>query len=452
MFSGNPRDRLKEGLHPFRKKFHRDFYALRDISFEVKKGETIGIIGQNGSGKSTLLSIIAGVLTPSSGTMELFVKVSSLLELGTGFNPELSGIKNIYFNGAIQGFQKKEIDNKLDEIISFADIGEFIHQPVKVYSSGMYVRLAFAMVVCIEPELLIIDEALAVGDELFRRKCYAKMEEFIKSNKTILFVSHDLQSINQLCTRAYMLNQGEILIEGPTKMVTTQYERYLFTKTELKQAVKQEIILMNRNKILKEAAYREIEKRKEDLPPTIKPISEINIIDQSVIKRAEDLVKPKACFVPDLISKSRVEYRNFDVDIHDVHITTQDGETVNVLLSGEKYLYRYRVTFNIDADDVAFGMLIKTEKGMDVCGINTANPDILVKKVRKGSTYRISWPFNCNLVHGNYFINAGVSSHSDNDFRFLNRIIDAIMFKVQQNIKNNFGIVYMVDSPVIALE
>jgi lipopolysaccharide transport system ATP-binding protein len=448
----SPHDRLKEALHPLRKKFHRDFYALRNVCFDIEKGETVGIIGQNGSGKSTLLSTIAGVLTPSSGTIEIFGKVSSLLELGTGFNPELTGIQNIYFNGAIQGFQRKEIDSKLDEIISFAEIGEFIHQPVKVYSSGMYVRLAFAMVVCIEPEILIIDEALAVGDELFRRKCYAKMEEFIKGNKTILFVSHDIQSVNQLCTRALFLNQGELLLDGPTKMVTAQYERYLFTKPEMKQAVKEEIILINHDKILKEATYKEIENKNEHSILNEQSADESEKVDQAAITYAVDLAKSKAYFVPDLVSKTRVEYRNFDVDIHDVHIATPDGEIVNVLLSGEKYFYRYSVTFNMDAEDVAFGMMIKTEKGMDICGANSAEPDILLKKVLKGNRYKVSWAFQCNLLHGNYFINAGVSSHSDKNFRFLNRIVDAIMFKVQRNDKNIFGIIYMVDPPGIVLE
>jgi ABC-type polysaccharide/polyol phosphate transport system ATPase subunit len=191
----SPRDRLKEALHPMRKKYHHDFYALKEVSFEIKKGETIGIIGQNGSGKSTLLKILSNVLTPTGGSYLVNGKVSSLLELGIGFNPELTGIENVYFNGTLLGFTRAEMEAKMDDIISFADIGEFVRQPVKTYSSGMYVRLAFSMVTCIDPEILIIDEALSVGDTFFQAKSMTKMTKLIKEqNLTLLFVSHDMNA------------------------------------------------------------------------------------------------------------------------------------------------------------------------------------------------------------------------------------------------------------------
>ena len=186
----SPVDRLKESLHPLRKQYHHDFYALNNVSFEIKKSESVGIIGKNGSGKSTLLKILTGVLTPTSGTVKVNGKVSALLELGAGFNPELSGIENVYFNGMLMGYTREDMAERLDEILSFADIGNFVHQPVKTYSSGMFVRLAFAVAINVDPDILIVDEALAVGDIKFQRKCFLKIEELRKSNKSILFVSH----------------------------------------------------------------------------------------------------------------------------------------------------------------------------------------------------------------------------------------------------------------------
>jgi len=192
-------DRLKEALDPRHKKYHHDFYALQDVSFEVKKGETVGIIGKNGSGKSTLLKILAGVLTPSSGTCHINGRIASLLELGTGFNPELTGIENIYFNGTLLGLSKKEIDDKLDQIIAFADIGKFIHQSIKIYSSGMQVRLAFSVATARRPEVLIIDEALSVGDAYFQHKCFSRIRQFQDQGAALLFVSHDIAAIRALC-------------------------------------------------------------------------------------------------------------------------------------------------------------------------------------------------------------------------------------------------------------
>ena len=216
-------DRFKEALDPRRKKYHHDFYALRDISFEVKKGETLGIIGRNGSGKSTLLKILSGVLTPTSGTYRVNGRVASLLELGTGFNPELTGIENIYFNGTLLGLSKKEIDDRLDKIITFADIGEFINQPVGVYSSGMFVRLAFAVQTHIDASIVIIDEALAVGDIFFRQKCYARLEQIRNSGAAILLVSHSMPDIEQYCKRAVLLDRGSSRFIGQASEATKHY-------------------------------------------------------------------------------------------------------------------------------------------------------------------------------------------------------------------------------------
>jgi len=210
----NPIDRLKESLHPIRKQYHRDFYALNNLNFEIQKGETVGIIGKNGSGKSTLLKILTGVLTPTTGETTVNGRISALLELGAGFNPDMTGIENIYFNGTLSGFTREEMTAKLNEILAFADIGEFVYQPVKIYSSGMFLRLAFAVAVVVKPEILIIDEALSVGDIFFQQKCYSKIRELIDSGSTLIFVTHSMPVMQNLCNRAILLENGIVIQDG----------------------------------------------------------------------------------------------------------------------------------------------------------------------------------------------------------------------------------------------
>lgn len=219
----SPMDRLKESLHPLRRKYHNDFFALNDISFEVKKGETFGVIGKNGSGKSTLLKLVSGILSPTEGSVVVNGRVSTLLELGAGFNPELSGIENIYFNGALMGYVREEMDAKLDEILSFADIGCFVHQPIKMYSSGMFVRLAFAVAVNIEPDIFIVDEALAVGDLRFQKKCKEKMNEIRMNGATVVLVSHNMADIKTLCHRALVLAGGNLIYLGEAGQAINMY-------------------------------------------------------------------------------------------------------------------------------------------------------------------------------------------------------------------------------------
>jgi ABC-type polysaccharide/polyol phosphate transport system ATPase subunit len=220
-------DRLKETFHLFRKKYHHDFYALKNISFEIEKGKTIGIIGQNGAGKSTLLKILTGVLTPSSGSYTVNGKISSLLELGAGFNPDLTGIENVYFNGTVFGFSKQEIDRKLDDILAFADIGEFVNQKVRTYSSGMFVRLAFAVAVQVDPDVLIVDEALSVGDMRFQQKCFRRMREFKESGKTVLFVTHDQGTVTNFCDYVYWIKAGEVFLHGPPARIVKKYVSHM---------------------------------------------------------------------------------------------------------------------------------------------------------------------------------------------------------------------------------
>lgn len=222
-----PIDRLKESFNPFRKKYHKDFFALRDVSFSAQEGEVVGIIGKNGSGKSTLLQIITGVLTPTAGSVDIRGRVSALLELGAGFNPELSGIENVYFKSSLLGFSTSETDAKIDEILAFAGIGEFVKQPVKTYSSGMFVRLAFAVAINVDPDILIIDEALSVGDFRFQQKCLRKIKEFKENNKTILFVSHSTHSVIEFCDRALWLMDGKMKDIGPANTICQKYMAYM---------------------------------------------------------------------------------------------------------------------------------------------------------------------------------------------------------------------------------
>ena len=224
------RDRIKEALHPLRKSYHIRFDALKQIGFSVKKGEVLGILGRNGSGKSTLLKILASVVTPTSGSYSCAGRVTALLELGGGFNKHLSGVENIYFLGGIQGYSRKEMNGRLKEILDFADIGVYADQPVNSYSTGMYIRLAFSMAIHIDPDILIIDEALAVGDVLFQQKCYRKIREFKDAGKTMLLCSHSMGTIRDFCTRAIWLHEGTVMEDGDPIFVTDCYNAFMSTK------------------------------------------------------------------------------------------------------------------------------------------------------------------------------------------------------------------------------
>ncbi len=235
----NPKDRFKETFSLSKKKYHKEFYALKDINFQIFKGETVGIVGRNGSGKSTLLKILTGVLNPSGGEMKVNGKISALLELGAGFNMEYTGIENIYLNGTIMGIPQKEMESKLNDIISFADIGDHIYQPVKTYSSGMFVRLAFAVAINVEPDILIVDEALAVGDTRFQLKCMDKFVEFMEQGKTVLFVSHDINSIKRFCKRTIWINNGYMIMDGKTDEVTDNYVDFLKSELPIEEYLEQ---------------------------------------------------------------------------------------------------------------------------------------------------------------------------------------------------------------------
>lgn len=412
----SPQDRLKESLHPFRKKFYKEFYALKDINLEIKKGEILGIVGKNGSGKSTLLKIIAGVLTPTTGTIQINGSIAAILELGSGFNPEYTGIENIYHNLILKGYKKKDIDEKINEIIEFTELGVHINQPVKTYSSGMSAKLAFAVNTCVDPDILILDEVLSVGDALFQRKCFARMEKYFNSGKTVILVSHNMHSILTVCTKALLIIQGKINKIDTPKTISIEYEKYLFSKENNTESVLPKICTPKFDS-------KTNEKKLED-------ISNTKIKDMKNIYKNDYLIA-------DFVSKSVSEYKNFSVDIYDVCIKNRLGNRVNFISENYDYIYSYKVRFNDDFDNAFFGMQFKLPNGVIVTSANTLDTDFYYHNIQKDSIYELKWIFHNNLCPNTYFTNAGVSMIVNNNFVFLNRIIDATCFKVQSSVNNN---------------
>lgn len=397
----HPKDRLKEALNPFGKTYHRDFYALNDVSFTLGKGEILGVLGKNGSGKSTLLKLITGVLQPTSGTITVRGKISALLELGVGFNPEFTGRENIAFYGMLLGASREYLRGVQDDIIRFADIGQYIDQPIKTYSSGMKSRLGFAVAVHIEPEILILDEVLSVGDALFRRKCYAKMEEFFNGGKTIIYVSHDVNSVNKICSRALLLHEGRIVMDDKAAQVSKYYEKLLFASPEKSGAVIEEISQQ-------QSRVSAPQSRTPGSPPS----------------------SPAAYCLDGFRSKTAVTYEGQGASILDPRITTIDGKRVNVLVSGEEYIYAYDVIYEKDMDNLTYGMMVKDEKGVILSGASMHLAGNVVRQVEAGQRFRVEWRFCCRLLQGVYFTNAGVARVVDGEVSMVARIVDALIFKV----------------------
>ena len=413
-----PMDRLKESLHPLKKKYHKDFNALTDVSFEIKRGEVVGIIGRNGSGKSTLLKIITGVLTPTSGRVNIHGKISAILELGAGFNPEMTGMENIYLNTSINGMSKKDTDSKIKDIVDFAELEEFIYQPIKTYSSGMKARLGFAVAINIEPDIFIVDEALSVGDAAFQRKCFAKMEEIRKSGATVLFVSHSEGSIVSLCSRAIWISNGNQIIDGTPKLVTGLYMKHSNENKIDKSKIEKEYKALENNK---EKKQPQEEKPKEQKNPTSKnsPIEEF--------------------FNPALKPKSTIYYEEKGAKISDVKITTLDGKEVNVLTQGKEYIYSYVVHLSSLEENVHFGMHMKDTKGTVLMGSTYPSKDNFISLNEGKYTIRFNFInlFNISEV----FCSAGVRTAKG---EFIHRSIDNYIFKNMELSKKNTGLVSMV--------
>jgi len=414
------KDRMKEALTPFGKKLHKDFYAISNVNLKVKKGEILGIVGKNGSGKSTLLKLIAGVINPTDGCVKSIGNLIPLLELGSGFNPEYTGLENIYFYSSIIGFSRKETDQKLQEIIDFAEIGDFIHQPIKTYSSGMKARLAFAVSVNVNPDILILDEVLSVGDELFRRKSFVKMEEFFKAGKTILYVSHAANTIIQLCNRAILIDDGEILFDGSPKEVIHNYHKILFAKkgniTSVKEEIKGLTSLNNDSTIKKD---------------------ETEEVSVDVLKKEE---KPGAYFIPNFKPTSTSIMKMADIDVSEFQILTLDGKKVNVLVQNEEYFFTYKVKFNSRTRNIRFGMSIRTDKSLLLSSMRyiKKNKD-LNRTFKKGEIFNVKWKFKCIFLQKNYFIYSSISSYENSEFSCLVAMSDVLVFKVIAKSDNQHG-------------
>ena len=397
----NPMDRLKESLGLSRKKKYKEHYALNHVSFQVHKGETVGIIGTNGSGKSTILKIITGVLSPTGGEVSVNGRISALLELGAGFNGEYSGLENVYLNGSMIGFSREEIDAKLQSILDFADIGEFIHQPVKTYSSGMFVRLAFAVAINIDPEILIVDEALSVGDVFFQAKCYRKFEEFKEMGKTILFVSHDLSSIGKYCDRVVLLNKGEKLAEGGAKEMVNLYRRVLvnqYDDADLEEGA--ENAEAGQDGQLTDGTAGENVSKKEHAGGGRAMKDSLNL-------------NPKV-----------LEYGSKLGEIVDFAIRDDTGMITNVIEKGKEFSVQMKVRFQADDNDPIFAFTLKDLKGTEITGTNTMYEHTPVKPQKAGDVREITFKQIMPLEAGEYMLCLGCTGYKDGDFTVFHRLYD----------------------------
>ncbi|ELR65070.1 Teichoic acid export ATP-binding protein TagH [Photobacterium marinum] len=424
-----PQNRLKQAIYPRfctllgleSRAYYQDFPALNNVSFTIKKGETVGIVGRNGSGKSTILQIICGTLSQTSGTVTTNGRIAALLELGSGFNPEFTGRENVYMNAAILGLSRQEIDGRFSDIEAFADIGDFIDQPVKTYSSGMMVRLAFAVSINVEPEILIVDEALAVGDELFQRKCYSRIEEIKKNGATILFVTHSASTIIELCDRAILMDSGECLGAATPKRIISCYQKLLYAADEKKQYVRSSIV-------------ESIKSEKND--SDLKLSTDVEHQEQETggkVKGKNEKLKEDYCkeyFDPNLKPTSTIAYESNGAKITNPRITTIEGKEVNNLVRGRRYNFQYNVTFDSSIENVRFGMLIKTLSGVELGGAASSTPNNCIEHIDICETKEIKFSFDCQLNPGVYFLNAGVMGHVDRAETYLHRLIDIAMFRV----------------------
>ena len=414
-----PIDRLKESISLTHKKYHKEFFALDKISFSVEKGSTVGIIGTNGSGKSTILKIITGVLNPTTGSVEVDGNISALLELGAGFNMDYTGIENIYMNGTMMGFSREQMEAKLPEILEFADIGDFVYQPVKTYSSGMFVRLAFALAINVEPEILIVDEALSVGDVFFQAKCYRRMEEIRKTGTTILMVTHDMGSVIKYCDKVILLNKGEFLAEGPAGEMVDLYKKILAGRMDDLEA--------------------DLAKR---LDSNFSDMMELNNdINKTHAKEYHGLMKEKISINP-----NKTEYGDGRAEIYDLGLLDSKGELTNLLLKGEEFTIREKIRFNANIESPIFTFTIKDKKGTELSGTNTMFEGVPVKPVKPGDEAVVEFKQKMTLQGGEYLLSMSCTGFENGTHVVYHRLYDVTFITVISN-KNTVG-VYDMDSKV----
>ncbi|MBQ7955140.1 MAG: ABC transporter ATP-binding protein [Lachnospiraceae bacterium] len=377
-----PSDRLKETFGLAKNK-HKEHYALNGVSMDIYQGETVGIIGTNGSGKSTILKIITGVLNPTKGEVTTNGRISALLELGAGFNQEYNGIENIYLNGTMMGFSEKEIEERMPEILKFADIGDYVYQPVKTYSSGMFVRLAFAVAINIDPEILIVDEALSVGDVFFQAKCYHKFEEFKKMGKTIVFVSHDLSSISKYCDRVFLLNKGNLLGEGSAKEMIDAYKRVLVGQYEVP-----------------------VQKDSENLLTD----GELNMAALQAMGQ----------------NPEKLEYGTKQAEIKEFYITDDKNVRTTAVIKGTKFTLHMKVEFRERIVAPIFAFSFKNIKGTEITGTNSMIEKAFLEPVDAGETKEITFEQNMSLQGGEYLLSLGVTGYAGSEFEVYHRLYDVL--------------------------
>ncbi len=385
------RDRVKESLGLGRRQSHKLHYALNGVSMNIYRGETVGIIGTNGSGKSTILKIITGVLNPTAGEVHVAGRISALLELGAGFNMEYNGIENVYLNGTMMGFTDREIEAKLPEILEFADIGDYVNQPVKTYSSGMFVRLAFAVAINIEPEILIVDEALSVGDVFFQAKCYHKFEEFKKMGKTIVFVSHDLSIISKYCDRVFLLNKGNLLGEGSPKEMIDAYKR----------------VLVGQYEVPGEGGHGRLADRAE--------------AENTDGQTPGADGAPNACVNPDA-----QEYGTKQAEIVDYYVTDERGVRAMAILKGARFTLHMRVRFHDHVPAPIFALSIKNVLGIEITGTNTMIEKAYLESGEPGQVKDITFTQKMTLQGGEYLLSLGVTGYNGDTFEVYHRLYDVM--------------------------
>jgi len=413
-----PQDRLKHSIYPRLrrvlrmepKQYYRDFWALRDVSFEVKKGETIGIIGRNGSGKSTLLQLICGTLSPTSGTLSTHGRIAALLELGSGFNPEFSGRENVYMNAALLGLRKEEIDARYDDIVAFADIGDFIDQPTKTYSSGMMVRLAFAVIAHVDADILVVDEALAVGDAFFTQKCMRYLREFMQKG-TVLFVSHDTASVRNLCTRAIWLEKGAIVEEGSPKEVCESYLEAFYEAQQGKSTTTR-IKKTPQVSLKKAEASESIQDPRKELINNSHLRNDIQIFE----------------FKPDSTSFGKGE-----AEITSVQFLDLEGRPLNWVVGGEDVVLRIEARAHGRLRSPIVGFSVKDRRGQELFGDNTylSYVDDPVP-CEPGHDLVAEFAFQMpRLLTGDYSVSTAIADGTQDDHVQHHWIHDALMFKSQ---------------------
>jgi len=410
---GKPADMFRELITGTKR--HTEFWALSDISFEVNKGEVVGLIGRNGSGKSTLLKIITGTLDRTAGDVTVNGKVSAILELGSGFHSEYTGRENIYMGGLCLGISRRVMDGKIDDIIAFSELGEFIDRPFKTYSSGMQARLTFSVAASVDPDILIIDEALSVGDTKFQMKCYGVFDRFRKNGKTILFVSHDINSINHFCDRAILLSGGRMVEMGKPKYVTNVYHKMLFGDEIDSFAVN--------NTIKTGSEQKTCDKNNE----ADTKIEENKLIENERLKK---LISEKLKSETGDTSSEEFRYGNKKAEIIDYGIFDKDMKRVTLLESGKKYTFFSRILFYEDMDSYSAGFLIKNVKGVDIFGINNYTYPIHVQPQKKGNVIELRSDITMWLSNGEYFLTYGVGNTINMNQVIYDARFDALRFEV----------------------